>query len=191
MLATPNLLEPTPLPMSVRANRVAIGSPLYNEILEFYYDEAELLDNLQLKEWSELLTEDIEYNVPLRLTKPFRQQDGTVVRTVQHMHDSHGSLMLRVRRITDTKSAWGEDPPSRTRRLVGNVRVYKTDKADEYKVQSYVLLTRSRFDFDYFDLIPCDRHDVIRRQAGRLMLARREIIIDQTVIGTPNLGIFL
>ncbi len=186
-----NLLEPTPLPPSVRANRVAIGTPLYNEVLEFLYDEAELLDSLQLAAWFELLTEDIEYNVPLRLTKPFRKQDGTVIRTVQHMHDSYGSLMLRVRRITDTKSAWGEDPPSRTRRMVSNVRVYRTDKANEYKVQSYLLVTRGRFDFDYFDVIPCERHDVIRKVGSRLMLARREIIIDQTVIGTPNLGIFL
>lgn len=186
-----NLLEPTPLPPSVRANRVAVGTPLYDDIVTFLYDEAELLDTLQLAAWSELLAQDIEYNVPLRLTRPVRQQDGTVVRTVQHMHDNHASLMLRVRRITDTKSAWGEDPPSRTRRMVSNVRVYKTDKADEYKVQSYLLVTRSRFDFDYFDLLPCERHDVIRKSGSSLQLARREVILDQTVIGTPNLGIFL
>lgn len=186
-----NLLEPTPLPPTVRANRVAVGSPLYNEILEFLYDEAEMLDNVRLGEWAELLAADIEYNVPLRLTKPMRQQDGTVIRTVQHMHDNHASLMLRVRRITDTRSAWGEDPPSRTRRMVSNVRVHRTDKPDEYKVQSYLMLTRSRFDFDYFDLIPCDRHDVLRKQGGTFQLARREVIIDQSVIGTPNLGIIL
>lgn len=186
-----NLLEPTPLPPTVRAQRVALGSAVYNDVLEFLYDEAELLDTLRLKEWFELLAEDIEYNVPLRLTKPVRQQDGTVIRTVQHMHDSYGSLMLRVRRITDTRSAWGEDPPSRTKRMVSNVRVYKTDKADEYKVHSYLLVTRGRFDFDYFDLIPCERHDVLRKVGSTFKLARREVLVDQTVIGTPNLGIFL
>ncbi|WP_066343296.1 aromatic-ring-hydroxylating dioxygenase subunit beta [Azohydromonas lata] len=186
-----NLLEPTPLPPTVRANRVSVGCALYNEIVEFLYDEAEMLDEIRLTEWSELLAPDIEYNVPLRLTKPVRQLDGTVIRTVQHLHDNHASLMLRVRRITDTRSAWGEDPPSRTRRLVSNVRVYKTDKPNEYKVQSYMLLTRSRFDFDYFDLLPCDRHDVLRKTGQSLQLARREVIIDQSVIGTPNLGIFL
>jgi 3-phenylpropionate/cinnamic acid dioxygenase small subunit len=186
-----NLLEPTPLPAPARAQRVAVGSPIYNEIVEFLYDEAELLDNVRLGQWSELLAPDIEYNVPLRLTRPMRQQDGTVIRTVQHMHDSHASLMLRVRRITDTRSAWGEDPPSRTRRMVSNVRVYKTDKPDEYQVHSYLMLTRSRFDFDYFDLLPCDRNDILRRQGSSFQLARREVIIDQSVIGTPNLGIFL
>jgi 3-phenylpropionate/cinnamic acid dioxygenase small subunit len=191
MTTLQQLLEPTPLPPTIRANRVSSGDPLYAEINDFLIDEAELLDNIDLSTWSELLTQDIEYNVPLRLTKPFRQSDGTVIRTVQHMHDNHGSLMLRVKRITDTRSAWGEDPPSRTRRLVSNVRVFKTDKANEYKVLSYLLIARSRFDFDYFDLIPCERHDILRREGSSLQLARREVIVDQTVIGTPNLGIFL
>ena len=50
-----NLLEPTPLPTPVRAQRLHVGSPVYNEIVEFLYDEAELLDKLQLGAWSELL----------------------------------------------------------------------------------------------------------------------------------------
>lgn len=184
-------LEPTPLPPTVRANRLSSADPVYAEIVDFLVDEAEMLDTLQLAAWSELLAPDIEYNVPLRLTKPFHQSDSTLIRTVQHMHDNHASLMLRVRRITDTRSAWGEDPPSRTRRMVSNVRVYKTDKADEYKVVSYLLVTRGRFDFDYFDLIPCERHDILRRTGSGLQIARREVILDQTVVGTPNLGIFL
>jgi len=185
------LLEPTPLPPSVRANRIAIGSPVYNEILEFLIDEAEMLDNLQLKEWAATLTKDLEYNAPLRRTRPTHKQSETVVRTVQHLHEDYGSIMLRVMRVADTRSAWGEDPPSRTRRFISNVRVYKTDKANEYKVQSYELVTRSRFDFEDFDLIPCERHDIIRRDGAELKLARREIMLDQAVIGTPNLGIFL
>lgn len=185
------LLEPTPLPASVRANRVKVGTPVYNDIVEFLIDEAELLDSLRFEEWAQTLATDIEYNVPLRETKPTRLMSQSTVRTVQHMHEDHRSLMVRVMRLTQTKSAWGEDPPSRTRRLVTNVRVYKTDKPNEYKVQSYELVTRSRFDFDYFDLIPCERHDVIRKEGDKLLLARREAIIDQAVIGTPNLGIFL
>jgi 3-phenylpropionate/cinnamic acid dioxygenase small subunit len=185
-----NLLEPTPLPPSVRTNRLAIGSPVYNEILEFLIDEAEMLDQLRLNEWRETLDKDLEYNLPLRLTRPTRELAQSVVRTVQHMHDDYGSISLRVMRVMDTKSAWGEDPPSRTRRLVTNLRVYKTEKENEYKVQSYLLVTRSRFDFDDFDLIPCERHDVIRKVGDTYKLSRREIIVDQAVIGTPNLGIF-
>jgi|UniRef100_B0T5U5 3-phenylpropionate/cinnamic acid dioxygenase small subunit len=187
----PLLLEPTPLPPSVRAKRLRADDPVYLDVLDFLYDEAEMLDNLEFKAWAKTLAPDLEYNVPIRHTRPARQVAQTVVRTVQHMHDDYGSIMLRIARMTETRSAWGEDPPSRTRRLVTNIRVYRTEKADEFKVQSYQLVTRSRFDFDYFDLIPCERHDVLRRADGELHLARREIIIDQAVIGTPNLGIFL
>jgi len=185
------LLEPTPLPPSIRANRLRADDPVYLDVQDFLYDEAEYLDNLEFKTWAKTLALDLEYNVPIRTTRPAREQARTFIRTVQHMHDDYGSIMLRIARMTDTKSAWGEDPPSRTRRLVTNIRVYRTDKADEFKVQSYQLVTRSRFDFDYFDLIPCERHDILRRVDGELLLARREIIIDQAVIGTPNLGIFL
>jgi len=184
------LLEPSPLPPTDRSKRVSSGDLLYHEIMDFFHDEAELLDNLQLKQWGESLTRDLEYNLPIRQTHPVRHQDKTVVRTVQHMHDTYESMMVRIMRITDTKSAWGEDPPSRTKRLIGNVRVFRTSKPDEYKVLSYLLVTRSRFDFDDFDLIPCERHDILRRESGRLKLARREVIVDQAVIGTPNLGIF-
>jgi 3-phenylpropionate/cinnamic acid dioxygenase small subunit len=129
--------------------------------------------------------------VPIRHTRSSRQLKETYVRTVQHMHDDYGSIMLRIMRMTETKSAWGEDPPSRCKRLVTNIRAYKTQKPDEYKVQSYELVTRSRFDSDHFDLIPCERCDIIRKEGSSLLLARREVLIDQTVIGTPNLGIFL
>lgn len=186
-----NLLEPTPLPMTDKSKRVVIGSPLYNEILQFYYDEAEMLDNLRLKEWSETMAKDLEYNAPLRHTRSTPQFAQTYVRTVQHLHESYGSMMMRVLRITDTKSAWGEDPPSRVKRMVTNVRVYKTEVEGEYKVESYLLVTRSRFDFDYFDLIPCERRDILRRDGASFKLARREVLLDQVVIGTPNLGIIL
>lgn len=185
------LLEPTPLPPSFKANRVRAGDSLYNEILDFLYDEAEMLDNLRLSEWAELITKDLEYNAPLRHTRTTTQFAQTYSRNVQHLHENYGSMMMRVKRITDTKSAWGEDPPSRIKRLVSNVRVFKTDKDNEFKVESYLLLTRSRFDFDYFDLIPCVRHDILRREGSELKLARREILLDQVVIGTPNLGIIL
>jgi 3-phenylpropionate/cinnamic acid dioxygenase small subunit len=186
-----NPLEPTPLPPSVRANRVAIGSQVYNDIVEFMYDEAEYFDTLRLRDWIAMVAKDIEYTVPLRHTRATRDQDKSVVRTVQHMFDDYRSIMLRVMRVMDTRSAWGEDPPSRTKHMVSNIRVYRTDKENEFKVHSYLLLTRNRFDNDKFDLIPCERHDVIRKTDEGYLLARREVIIDQAVLGTPNLGIFL
>lgn len=170
---------------------LAIGSPVYNQILQFLYVEARLLDETRLKEWGDTLAQDLIYTAPLRETRPVSQQAASVVRTMQHYHDDWRSVMGRIMRLTGTKSAWAEDPPSRTRRLVTNVLVEATDKPDEYSVRSYLLVTRSRFNFDEFDLISAERRDVLRVDGDSFKLARREILLDQAVLGTPNLAIFL
>jgi 3-phenylpropionate/cinnamic acid dioxygenase small subunit len=176
---------------TLAGTRVPLGSDTYNRIVEFLYDEAKLLDDLRLKEWGATLAEDLTYNAPLRLTRSSNQLAATYVRTMQHFHDNHRSMMGRILRLTETRSAFAEDPPSRTRRLITNVRVETTDRSDEFKVLSYLLVTRSRFNFDEYDLISAERHDVLRQVGGAFKLARREILLDQAVLGTPNLAIFL
>jgi 3-phenylpropionate/cinnamic acid dioxygenase small subunit len=170
---------------------VPIGSPLYNRVVEFLYVEAHLLDEIRLKEWGATLAEDLVYTAPLRETRPVSQMAASVVRTTQHYDDDWRSVMGRIMRLTGTKSAWAEDPPSRTRRLVTNIWVEQGDKPDEYTVRSNLLVTRSRFNFDELDLISGERRDVLRLVDDRFRLARREILLDQAVLGTPNLAIFL
>lgn len=170
--------------------RVSVGTPDYNRIVEFLYDEATLLDNLKLNEWGGLLATDIKYTAPLRQTLGTARQASTFIRSVQHYDDDYRSLLGRIMRLTG-KSAWAEDPPSRTRRLVTNVLVTTTAKADEFAVVSYLLLTRSRFNFDEYDLVSAERHDVLRRDGESFKIARREILLDQAVLGTPNLAVFL
>lgn len=174
-----------------QARRVPVGSDLYNRVVEFLYEEASLLDQLRLREWGERLAQDLIYTAPLRETRTMEHQSATYVRTMQHYHDDWRSVMGRIMRQTTTKSAWAEDPPSRTRRFVSNVLVETTAKPDEYAVVSYLLITRSRFNFPEFDFISAERRDLLRREGESFKLARREILLDQAVIGTPNLAIFL
>lgn len=180
--------EAAPTPKS---DRVPVGSPLYSHIVEFLYEEAALLDQIRLQEWAARLAPDLIYTAPLRETRAMDQQSASLVRTVQHFHDDWRSVMGRIMRLTGTKSAWAEDPPSRTRRLVTNVLVARTAKSDEFSVTSYLLVTRSRFNSSEYDLISAERHDLLRQDGDSFKLARREIIVDQAVLGTPNLAIFL
>jgi 3-phenylpropionate/cinnamic acid dioxygenase small subunit len=175
----------------LKGERVPLGSALYNRIVEFLYEEAALLDQIRLQEWGARLAPDLIYTAPLRETRPMDQQNSSFVRTVQHFHDDWRSVMGRIMRLTGTKSAWAEDPPSRTRRLITNVMVAKTAKPDEFSVTSYLLITRSRFNSPEYDLISAERRDVLRQDGESFKLARREIIVDQAVIGTPNFAIFL
>lgn len=175
----------------VGGKHVPVGSDTYNAIVTFLYTEAALLDQLRHQEWSALLAEDLVYTVPLRHTRNTADQAATVVRTVQHFHDDYRSIMGRIMRLSG-KSAWAEDPPSRTRRLVSNVLVEESATVDEFAVHSYLLMTRSRFNFIEIDIISGERRDLLRREAdGSFKLARREVILDQAVLNTPNLAVFL
>lgn len=170
--------------------QIAIGSVVYNQILEHYYREALLLDNIRLSDWAAMLAEDLVYTVPMRQTRGAENNARSVIRSVMHMDEDYGSIMLRVMRLGG-KSAWAENPPSRIRRFVNNVQVFATDKDDEFDVINYLLVTRNRFDDDFFDLIPCERHDRLRKVQDEYKLVRREALIDQALLGTPNLQIFL
>ena len=126
----------------VGIKRVPVGSDIYNQVVTFLYEEATLLDQIRLQEWGARLAPDLVYTVPLRHTRLQSELSTTIVRTVQHYHDDYRSIMGRILRLSG-KSAWAEDPPSRTRRLVTNVFVEETEKSNEFVVTSYLLLTRN------------------------------------------------
>ena len=76
------------------------------------------------------------------------------------------------------------------RHHVTNVRTFPTDDADTLAVESALLLFRSRGDRAP-DLLSAGRRDLLRRTAGGLRLARREIQADEAVLRTQNLAVFL
>lgn len=176
---------------SVRTKRILPHTEIYGRIANALYEESLLLDEARFAEWSEFLAEDLSYTIPMRSSRHLNSMADSVVRTMKHMEEDYMSMMGRVGRLTKTSSAWAEDPPSRTRRLVTNILVDETDKAGEFEVTSYGLLTRSRFEEDTLFTLSYVRYDLLRDDGQRFKLASREIIIDQSVLGTPNLAIFL
>jgi 3-phenylpropionate/cinnamic acid dioxygenase small subunit len=174
----------------VPARRIAIGSPIYNRLLEAYYDEASALDELRYADWVDWLAKDVLYTVPQRLTRSLADHDQSIDRSVMHYDENYQTLSARARRLRGN-SAFAEDPPSRTRRLITNVRVEATDVEGEYKVLNYFLLTRSRFEQIKMAVLSGERNDRVRDLGDRFELVSREVIIDQSVLGMPNLAIFL
>jgi 3-phenylpropionate/cinnamic acid dioxygenase small subunit len=169
--------------------RVPLGSEIYNRILETLYEEAAALDERRFDDWAAMLAEDLIYTAPLRVTRTGPHKDRDIMRTMFHFDDDYQSILGRLGRLG--KSAWAEDPPSRTRRFVTNVRVADSDAASSYEVVSYLFLERSRFDEPVNEHITCERRDVWRLANGTYKLARREIILDQSVLGMSNLAVFL
>ena len=178
-------------PTGQLGSRIHVGAPIYNEIVEFLYDEASHLDRLELLKWADMLADDLVYTVPMRLNRALADQAATVVRSVKHLDETKGSILGRIARLTQTKSAWAEDPPSRQRRLVTNITVNASAKADEFRVCSYLLLTRNRFNAEEYQLMSAERTDLIRKTSAGMKLAEREVLLDQATLGMPNLAIFL
>jgi 3-phenylpropionate/cinnamic acid dioxygenase small subunit len=173
----------------VSRRRVPLGSEVYNRLLETLYDEAAALDERRFDDWVAMLAQDLVYQAPIRLTRTGANKDRDVMRTMFHFDEDYTSILMRTGRLQ--KSAWAEDPPSRCRRFVTNVRVGECDTAGEYEVVSYIFLERSRGDNPENETLTAERRDIWRETEGRYVLARREIIVDQSVLGMSNLAVFV
>jgi 3-phenylpropionate/cinnamic acid dioxygenase small subunit len=165
------------------------GSPTYFEVVDFLNREAELLDDNKIREWFGLLDQEIDYKVPIRVTRERAAGPGFSFEG-WHMYEDYGSLEARVLRL-ETEYAWAEDPPSRTRRLVSNIRVDPGEAGHEIKVKSNFLIYRGRYDSPSFNLIAGERHDVLRRTNAELKLLKRLVLLDHATLATHNLALFL
>lgn len=160
---------------------------LQHEVEEFLRLEAERLDDFRLKEWIEMMTEDIKYRVPVRTTREKGAEDFSDV--AYHFNENFNSLKTRVERF-DSEFAWSENPPSRVRRYITNVRIHEQDD-DRIRVRNNELVYRSQRDNADYDLISGYREDELAIVDGELKLAERTVYLDQTVLGTKSLSIFL
>ncbi len=168
---------------------VAVDLETRFAVQDLLVGEAELLDDRRFEEWLELFTPDVRYTAPIRITRKAPAKD--VVDAIGHFDDNLPSLTLRVKRLR-TDVAWAEDPPSHTRRFVTNVRIRPAADADgELDVRSNLMLFRSRGDLGAYDLVVGERHDRLRLVAGAWRIARRRAVLDQSSLGTKNLGVFL
>ncbi len=137
-------------------NQKADSEVSRREIEDFLYTEAALLDEWRLQEWLELLTDDATYQVP-----PTDKPQGDPTNTLFIIADDAFRIRSRVKQLLG-KSAWAENPPSRTRRLISNVRVLEDD-GENIRVTANFAVYRMR-------------HELVDTYVGRYeyRLARRE-----------------
>ncbi len=160
----------------------------YWEVYSFLMHEAELLDEHRVREWLDLFTDDAQYLMPVRVNRE-RGAGSGFDESSSYFEETRGSLELRVRRL-ETEYAWAEDPPSRTRHFVSNIRVAEGEEEDEITVKSNLLLYRSQGSDPSHDLLSEERRDVLRREEGQWKLRKRVILLDHSVVTTHNLAIF-
>jgi 3-phenylpropionate/cinnamic acid dioxygenase small subunit len=158
---------------------------LQYEVEQFLYHEAALLDDRRFGEWLALIADDIHYWMPIRRTVTvenlrleYAGPDG-----MAYFDDDKTDLRMRVEKL-QSNSAWSENPPSRTRHFVSNVRVLEV-KGPEIALEAAIHLYRSRLN-DKIDHWIGRRRDGLRRVEGGFEVFRRHIFLDQTVVLSTN-----
>jgi 3-phenylpropionate/cinnamic acid dioxygenase small subunit len=165
---------------------------LHHAIEQFLFYEARVLDDRRFEEWYDLLADDLEYVMPTRYNRMRREADREFAapNEAQLFDEDKQSIAQRIRRLR-SGTAWAEDPPSRTRHFVSNVVVSATANLAEFEVDCYYLLYRSRLEREV-EMFAGMRHDLLRRaeNVAGWQIARRRIILDQTVLLARNLSFF-
>jgi len=160
---------------------------LQYEVEQFLYAEAALLDARKYREWLGLVAEDIHYWMPIRRTVTNADLDREFTRPgdVAFFDDDRELLEMRVKKL-EAGSAWSEDPPSRSRHLVTNVRVLDVE-GELITLEACFHLYRTRLNSEVDSWVG-RRVDTLRRTGAGFLLAKRHLFLDQTLILSTNMS---
>ncbi len=168
---------------------------LKEEIEDFLYREADLLDERRYEEWLALVADDIRYWMPMRRNVKRGDEAHEFTRAdrdINWFDEGKETLERRVKQIT-TGMHWAEEPVSRISHLISNVRLLEVRPSPaapaEILVGCRFLVYRNRVQTET-DLLVGKREDVLRRVNGGWRIARRKIILDQNVLLAKNLTFF-
>jgi len=158
-------------------NRIQITPQLHLEVEQFLYREAALLDDGQFEDWLSHFTDDVFYFVPVRETL----EDHAGVRKLGEMPlfmDGKEQLQLRIARLR-TGLAHAETPPSRTRHNLNNILLTPIETGVSVRANLSISVSRlERTEFSLYGL----RLDELRKVDGVWKIARRKVVLDQSVL---------
>ena len=183
------------------SDHALITSPELQRSLErFYAYEARLLDNRQYQQWLALVSQEIVYTIPSRvnvqvdnrnhgnesmigIAREIEDADsmGCPIREETYLH-----LMVRVERAFKMNS-WSENPPARTRRLLGNIELMSVS-GQEHEVLSVFHLYYARPGSDSY-IYSGQRRDILAANGDSYRLNKREVLLDYADIEYPTLGL--
>ncbi|MDM5331695.1 aromatic-ring-hydroxylating dioxygenase subunit beta [Neobacillus sp. CF12] len=162
----------------------------YQEGIEFFLNEAELIDDGRFRDWLELMTDDFTYRIPVRVTRE-KAAPSEFSDLASHMDETKNTMEIRILRAYSEYN-WAEDPASRTRHFLTNFRAKMDQEVDnEIHFKTNFLLYRGKFDSPTFQFLSGERHDTIRRIDGEWKISKRLILLDHATIPMNNLAIFI
>lgn len=146
------------------------------EVEDLLYREAALLDEWRLEEWLGLLTGDASYYVP-----PNDHPEGDHHNTLFILADDIVRIRERVKRLM-SPDCHAEYPHSRTRRLIGNVRILGVE-GDLVTVAANFICHRYRRYERIREYTGAYRY-ILKRGDSGLKIHERRVVIDAHELGS-------
>src|SRR4030081_2454642 len=171
------------------------GLLLRQEIEEFLYYEADLLDERRYEDWLALVAEDVRYWMPMRRNVKLDDREREFTREgldISWFDEGKETLTRRVRQIP-TGIHWAEEPVSRISPLLSNIQLIEVNPSAaepaEVSVRCRFLVYRNRVETET-DILVGKREDLLRRVGAEWRIAHRKILLDQNVLLSKNLTFF-
>ena len=168
---------------------------LKQEIEEFLYHEADLLDERRYEEWLAVVADDVRYWMPMRRNVKVDDREREFTREgldISWFDEGKETLTRRVRQI-QTGIHWAEEPVSRISHLLSNIQLVEVSPSaavpEEVSVRCRFLVYRNRVETET-DILVGKREDLLRRAGEEWRIARRKILLDQNVLLSKNLTFF-
>jgi 3-phenylpropionate/cinnamic acid dioxygenase small subunit len=151
---------------------------LRDQIGAFYAYETMLLDDNRLREWLDLIDEDIRYVMPMRETRlgPPRETSNPIFYLY---NDDKDSLRTRIERL-ETGMALVESPVSATQRLVTDIHVLERGP-EHVDVRSSFLVVQVR-DEQNETTFAGRRTDRLKFTADSFRVLRRDMLLAHYVL---------
>ncbi len=157
------------------------------QVEDFLFEEAALLDDWRLDDWLTLLTDDATYRVPSNDAPDSAPADALFM-----VADDIRRIRERVLRLKD-RNAHAEFPHSRTRRLIGNVRITARapeGRDDELAIEANFIVYRHRRNADIRTFVGQYRHR-LRATPDGLRIVQRQAVLDAHELGAMGLVSFI
>ena len=173
---------------------------LQHRVEQFYYREARMLDSREYQQWLALVTESIRYVMPARVNQfvDNRKQGQEQMIAIEHelegvdsdgcplREEGYANLFVRVDRAYKINS-WAENPPARTRRIIGNVEVMSEEEGVLKVTSNFHLFFARPGSANY--IYSGQRNDQLLVEGESYRIDYREVVMDYADIEYPTMGL--
>jgi 3-phenylpropionate/cinnamic acid dioxygenase small subunit len=166
------------------------------DVEDFYFREADLLDDRRFRDWLDILADDITYFMPIRRNVKFGQhaarENTKIGEGISWFDEDKWTLTKRVEQIL-TGVHYAEEPLSRICHMVSNVQIRAVrpdlEQIREIDVTSRFLIYQNRVEYETYTFVG-RRNDMLRMTDAGWKVARREILLEQNILLAKNLTMF-